>query len=385
MANLDVLVVGGGAMGLATAWRLARRGREVLVVEQDGIGGLAGASHGGRRNFNPHFPHEPHLGLLRPAFDAYRELEAESGRTLLPGTGIVSHGAGLPAELVVRRMRESGLAGRDLGIEVLGADEAERRWPGIRFDGTVLHTPEAGGIRADETLLALAESAVRRGAEIRLGVRAEIERVEDEGAEVVLESAGTGARQRVRARTLVVAAGAWTAAALGKHIGLPRLRVTEENPVHFPRYDAGLDWPSFNHWAGLEDPRYREDYWHPVLYGMLTPGEGVKAGWHAVGAETDPATREFLVDERVVDHLRRYAEDWLPGVDASRVEAVACTYTTAPDGLFILDRVGPVVVLAGFAGEGFKFAPLIGRIGADLAEGGPGPEAFSLSRPGLRT
>ncbi len=58
---------------------------------------------------------------------------------------------------------------------------------------------------------------------------------------------------------------------------------------------------------------------------------------------------------------------WLPGLDPATAEAISCTYTTTPDSVFVLDRQGPVVVAAGFSGQGFKFVPAIGRVLADLA------------------
>ena len=69
---------------------------------------------------------------------------------------------------------------------------------------------------------------------------------------------------------------------------------------------------------------------------------------------------------------------------------ISCTYTTTPDHDFVLDRRGPLVVAAGFSGHGFKFAPAIGRVLADLAEE-PADDpvrashpAFHLSRPALQ-
>jgi sarcosine oxidase len=44
-----------------------------------------------------------------------------------------------------------------------------------------------------------------------------------------------------------------------------------------------------------------------------------------------------------------------------------CLYTNTPDGEFVLDRVGPFVVGSPCSGHGFKFAPLIGKILADMA------------------
>ncbi|MEO8330512.1 MAG: pyridine nucleotide-disulfide oxidoreductase, partial [Candidatus Nanopelagicales bacterium] len=45
------------------------------------------------------------------------------------------------------------------------------------------------------------------------------------------------------------------------------------------------------------------------------------------------------------------------------------SWTDSPDGQFILDRVGDVVVGCGDSGQGFKFLPMLGEILADLAEG----------------
>ncbi|HEY0561071.1 MAG TPA: FAD-dependent oxidoreductase, partial [Frankiaceae bacterium] len=68
-----------------------------------------------------------------------------------------------------------------------------------------------------------------------------------------------------------------------------------------------------------------------------------------------------------------------PGLDADTPEPVSCTYTSTPTGEFVLDRVGPIVVAAGFSGHGFKSAPAVGRLLADLALGAPvAAEAFSL-------
>ena len=62
---------------------------------------------------------------------------------------------------------------------------------------------------------------------------------------------------------------------------------------------------------------------------------------------------------------------WLPGLDADSPEPVSCTYTSTPTGEFVLDRVGPMVVAAGFSGHGFKSATAVGRVLADLAVGLP--------------
>ena len=75
--------------------------------------------------------------------------------------------------------------------------------------------------------------------------------------------------------------------------------------------------------------------------------------------------------------MEAYAARRLPGVVPAVTSAETCLYSLTPDEDFILDRDGDVVVGAGFSGHGFKFAPLIGEVLADLATGGG-------SRPAVR-
>jgi sarcosine oxidase len=67
-------------------------------------------------------------------------------------------------------------------------------------------------------------------------------------------------------------------------------------------------------------------------------------------------------------------------VDAGAPAATTCLYTLTADEDFVVDRVGPITVLAGFSGHGFKFASVIGELAADLVDGRPGPEHFRLPR-----
>ena len=84
-ARVDVAIVGGGLTGLSIAWRLARDGRSVVVVERDTIG--AGASLAATGMLAPAAEHEPGSDPLLPlALESLRlwpgfrdALEAESG------------------------------------------------------------------------------------------------------------------------------------------------------------------------------------------------------------------------------------------------------------------------------------------------------------------
>lgn len=371
--RLDTIVLGGGAMGSATAWALAQRGRDVTVLERFEPGHHFGASHGATRNFSLGYANATYLDMLAEALPLWNEVEQQSGETLFAHTGIVCHGPDQSYAGIHEALRAAGFESAFLPLE-----EAHERWGGIRFDSQVLHLPQGGQLNADATLPALQRLASERGAVVRHGSRVlSIRVLGDEDVAVEVETAD--GVEVLHARTLVVTAGAWTSKLLEGIVGLPRLSVTQEQPAHFAVTDHDALWPGFNHRFTPGQPGY--EYWPSGIYGMLTPGEGVKAGWHAVGPLTDPDARSFTPEPGQLAALQRYAREWLPGVDADSLVDVSCTYTMTEDENFVLDRIGPIVVGAGFSGHGFKFVPVVGRILADLVTGeGAAPSLFAAGR-----
>lgn len=366
--DAEAVVIGAGVMGAATAWQLARRGVDVVLVERFSIGHRHGASHGASRNFNLSYEDERHLGWLREASVLWRELEAEIGEGVLTATGIVNHGPGRDFAQVAAAVSVGGF-----DTELLDPAEASSRWPGFRFAGQVLHTPQAGRLHADRAVAGFAAAAEARGARVVQQTAVVGGTVGDDAVEVRVRDQG-GGEGVIRARRAVVTSGAWTrdilsvlgASSQVAGFGLPPLRVTQEQPAFFAPLDGIEEWPGFNHAPSLDDPATA--WFRSGVYGMGSPGEGIKAGWHGVGPETHPDRRTYEPDPVLSALIRRYADEWLPGVDSSTMREITCTYTSTPDSAFFLERVGPVAVGAGFSGHGFKFAPVIGRILADLVE-----------------
>lgn len=373
VTRVDTIIVGGGAMGAATAWQLARRGRDVALLERWEPGHRNGASHGASRNFNVAYADPTYVRMLVEALPLWRELEAEIGTALLDLVGVVNHGRRSGFDDVHAALTAAGIP-----AEFLSVEEAGERWPGIRFDTRVLFNERAGQVNADATVRALHAAAAAAGADVRHRTRATRIDVVDDARVRVASVDDAGAAEVFEARTAVVTLGAWTTKLIGG-LRLPRLVVTQEQPAHFAVRDETIAWPGFNHHPGAAGDGY--DFWLSPVYGMLTPGEGVKAGWHGVGPVVDPDARDFAAVPEQLAALQRYAREWLPGVDAERATPISCTYTTTPDEHFVLDRIGPVVIGAGFSGHGFKFTPVVGRILADLADGsGPAPELFAADR-----
>ncbi|WP_405577742.1 FAD-dependent oxidoreductase [Streptomyces sp. NBC_01190] len=359
-----IVVVGGGVMGSAAAWHLAARGRQVTLYEQFPPGHDRGSSHGSSRIFRLAYPDPFYVALAVRALPQWRRLEERTGRRLLELTGAVDHG---PAEATEALRQALTAAGRP--VETLTPGQVAERWPGLRADTTVLFHPEAGRLHADDAVTAFQTAAREHGASVRHGIKVTRLTVRGERVEVVTEGAET-----VVADAAVVAAGGWAPGRLsGLVTGVPALRVTQEQPAHFPAANP-LDWPSFIHHAGAGLPP------GSGVYGLGSV-DGVKAGFHGIGPVVDPDHRDRTVDARALGELRAYAERWLPGVDHTAPAAVTCLYTTTPDHDFVIDRQGPLTVLAGFSGHGFKFAPAIGELAADLVDGVPGPARFALGPP----
>ncbi|MFC4942924.1 FAD-dependent oxidoreductase [Pseudonocardia sp. GCM10023141] len=358
---VDCVVIGGGVVGAAAAWQLARRGQDVVLVEQFDAGHTRGASHGSSRIYRQTYASTPYVELAGEALRLWRELETETGASVLQMTGGIDHGdQELVAELAL------SLARHGIDHRWLGSDEAMARWPGMVFDGPVLYQSDRSGrINADQAVAALTAAAVGRGADVRHRTRVSAVTVCGPDLVEVETSAGS-----VRARRAVVAVGAWTEALVGGLVELPPLRVTQEQPAHFPVLGAGpctplrhVGWPTFIHHAGPEQG------WPSGVYGLATEEGCVKVGFHGVGPLCHPDRRSFEPQPAQLRRLQDYVATFLPGLDHQRPEPISCTYTSTPDANFVLRSQGPVAVGAGFSGHGFKFAPALGRVLADLSAG----------------
>src|SRR5215210_4921626 len=88
-AEVEVVVVGAGVMGAATARALAQQGRDVLLVEQFRVGHTRGSSHGRSRIVRLAYPEVEFVELAKESFAGWRELERESGVELLELNGLL--------------------------------------------------------------------------------------------------------------------------------------------------------------------------------------------------------------------------------------------------------------------------------------------------------
>ena len=307
VTRVDTLVVGGGAMGSSAAWKLARRGRDVTLLERFEPGHLLGASHGASRNFNVAYAHPTYVAMLVEALPLWRELEAEAHTPLLDQVGVVNHGP------------RAAFDGVQAALTAAGIPASSCRWP-----------RRASGGRASASTPGCCSTAGGAGERGCHGAGAPVAAAAF-GADVRHRRArrASGRRRRARARgirhrrrhdgvfearTAVVTLGAWTSKLLGG-VRAPAAARRDAGAAGALRRARRRD-----HVARLQPlpgrGRRLVRYWRSPVYGMLTPGEGVKAGWHGVGPVVDPDLRDFAAEPEQFAALRRYAREWLPGVDA---------------------------------------------------------------------
>jgi sarcosine oxidase len=360
METFDAIVVGLGAHGSAATAELARRGLRVLGLERFGRGQTMGSSGGRTRMIRiAHYESPAYAPLVRASWERWRALEAETGTAILAPTPGLYAG---PAESAVVAGSLAAARAGAVGHSVLDAAAIRSRWPAFApSDDTVGVVDEGAGVlRADRAIEAHLVAAERLGAMLRLGVRAMDWRpAPGGGVEVETEDGAV-----VGADRLVLSAGPWTSWFV-PDLGLPL--VVERQPVVWLEPAVGATAEAL----GLgELPIWLWATPTATMYGFPWDDElGLKVAVHHGGAAVEPDELDRVVrpaDEAVV---RRFVAARMPALDGPVRSSTVCLYTNTPDDEFVIDRhpAAPGVAFASAcSGHGFKFAPVVGEILADL-------------------
>jgi monomeric sarcosine oxidase len=378
MPGYSHIVIGAGAIGSATAYRLAARGaRAVLVLEQFDLINTLGSS-GDQSRIIRHSYHRDEYTALTPAmFDAWTEVEEASGLPLYLRTGGLDLArAGTPGEAEVATYRGS-LERTGIDVEDLSADDIRRRYPQwVVDDDTVGLYQEAGGL-IDIRRAVSAHTALAMGLGVTFLPRTPVTGVTARASSVTVHSTAGD----FDADHLVIAAGSWTEALLpGLGIEIP-LTLSQEQVSYFasPRL-AEFTPEKFPIWM------YHGE---EMFYGLPVYGDaGVKIARDMRGRFITSDDRVFDGDEIEAEHLRGFLRRHLPGAVGPTLTSRTCVYDMAPDRDFILDVVPhlPHVAVFNGAGHAAKFSALIGDILADLmidGTTGHGIDAFRLTRPAI--
>ncbi|MDQ2915508.1 MAG: N-methyl-L-tryptophan oxidase [Chloroflexota bacterium] len=352
--SIDVIVAGLGAHGSSAAYRLAARGASVLGFDRFARGHTLGSSGGLSRIIRlSYYEHPDYVPLLRRAWTLWRDLERDSGETLLTETGGLY--AGDPNGELVAGALESARRHR-LDHEVLDAATLRERYPLFDWlDGWQgVFERQAGWLapeRCIETHLRLAEES---GATLRFDEPVEHWESTRDGVRVTTSTGTFDAKQ------LVIAAGAWESQ-LAPSLA-PELSV-ERNVLLWFEPTAERD-------AFARLPIYIVDDTDRIFYGFpYIDGQGVKVAGLHFGDKADPDTVDRIASPSDEERVRAWLRRRMPLANGERRDAKVCMYTNTSDANFVIDRLPDdpnVVVASACSGHGFKFSTVIGEILADL-------------------
>ena len=372
----DVVIVGGGIMGLSIAFQLAQRGAgRVLVLEKRVVG--AGSSGKSGAILRQHYSHATTVRMARESLGFYASFQETYGRDI----GFRRSGMIFLCHAEDRAALEANVAlQRGLGVEVetLEAPDLRELEPRAVFGDEVIGAlePEAGFVDPRRTLAALRELCAEHRVDVREGVRVTDVRVD--GGPVVRGVEVDGAA-RIDAPVVVNAAGPW-AARLCERLGVDvPLRAIRPEQAYFapPPGDPAERHVYGDLLTGL--------YWKPEAAGWTRVG---KMAYDGDADVPDPDDYDEGVSHAFIADCRRRLADRLPRYrDAISWGGCAALYTVTPDAHALIGPVPGVdglFVCSGFSGHGFKMGPAVGRGVAGLVTGtDPGPldpDFFAVDR-----
>lgn len=416
-ASADCVVIGGGIIGVMTAWALAKKGLRAVVLEKGRVAAEQSSRNWGWIRQQGRDPAE--IPIMVEANAMWRQLSAEIGPELgLKQTGVLyltDRPKGLAAyEDWMVHARAHGLDTRILTSAEVSemAPSASKSW--------VAGLWTASDMRAEpwQAVPALARAAVAAGVTI----------VEHCAARVIDTAAGRVSgvmteKGRIAAPSVVVAGGAWSSLFLRRHgVNIPQLSVRATAAATAPLPDV-FGSPAVDEtvaWRRRQDGGYTlaPGAFHDMFVGpdafrafrafipqlsaapfgtryRIAALKGYPDAWgtarHWSGEDVTPFEKmRILNPEPNAAQVAKIARDFaarFPSVGEVRIKAAwAGMIDTMPDIVPVLDRAPTIeglVIATGMCGHGFGIGPAFGRLAAALVTGdAPGHDIsrFRLSR-----
>lgn len=371
--QFDVIVAGGGAMGAAATWQLARHGLRVACFDRFAPPHALGSSHGATRIIREaYFEHPLYVPLVRRAYTLWDELAQEQAVAplyFLTGGAYV----GSATSALLRGVRAS-VQDHAIPHDVLDPDQLASRYPALRAQPGMQAIVEerAGFLNVAAAIRAMRARAVDAGAQLM--DNEQVERFEMSPHQVIARTP----RESYRADRLVVSVGAWIRELAPQLAGI--FTVQRQVTVWCAARGPGV--------APNEAP---VTIWElpsgETFYTIPDEGDGFKIGVHYGGVLTNVADIDRRVSAEEQHRARDLLARYIPPAAGEVRSASVCMYTNTPDLHFAIDWLPGsgerVLIVSPCSGHGFKFAPAIGEIAAAMITSGHQEfdvRPFSLSR-----
>jgi monomeric sarcosine oxidase len=374
MRAFDIAIIGAGVMGAAAAAEAAREGARVALLDQSVLPNPRAASVDHSKVFRFAYPDALYAKMAFDALKLWRSLEEETGERLLTRTGVLMIGRGQSSSET-----ETYETLRSLGLEVemMSGRETAARFPQFNADalGSSVYDPSGALLHAERAVRALIDLARRRGASV----------IEAERVIAIKQSANARVRiitepgNEFDCARACVASGPWTRDLLA--FLRDDLKTTRQEVVYFepqPLASRNFDAGRFPIFIELDSG----------FYGFPIHHAGaMKIANHHKGGRVSMDSYETQVGEEFILKCRSFFRELIPQLADARVrETRVCAYNNTPDDDFIIDwhpEIENALIVTGFSGHGFKFGPVVGRIGAELLLSGRTShdiDRFSLAR-----
>jgi glycine/D-amino acid oxidase-like deaminating enzyme len=386
-----VIVVGAGINGVTAAIELRKRGHHVVLIDPGPLPHpLAASTDISKVVRTAYGGDEDYTAMAERSIRRWRKWNQELGTMLYHEVGVMFVRR---QEMKPKDYEYESFAlqqKRRLKVARMNAPELWKRLPAwnpeLYRDGVL--EIEAGYAESGRVVAALIDRAKTIGVQLReanfvsldenggrvKGVVArnggEIEKSRGDSAQIVPPDPSTArGMTRIRSDLVIMATGAWTPYLLPFTKNF--FRATGQPVFHLKPSRPELFVPD-------RFPVFGADITTTGYYGFPINRDGVvKIANHGPGREMSPDSPERLVNAEEETQLRQFLASTFPSLaSAPIVYTHLCMYCDTHDGHFWIapdpEREG-LVVAAGDSGHGFKFAPVLGEIIADAAEGKDNP------------
>ncbi|KAK6185372.1 hypothetical protein SNE40_007622 [Patella caerulea] len=360
--HFEYIVVGCGGIGSAAVYWLAKRAKaDVLGIEQFELGHHNGGSQDHSRIIRLTYHDDRYTKIARETFQAWHEVEKESGVQLVYKSGGLNMSRRGEADLIMENYAKA-MDDQNIKYERLDSEALMKKFPQFEVDKDVisLYQPDAGLVDA-----ALANSVhlqLARGYGASILANAPVIRVcrNDNGQITVQTTKGT-----FTCRRLVVAAGAWINQVLGSvGVHIP-VTVTQEQVTY-------MGTPYIKEFTKDKFPIFvyhtpSHDFYQIPVHGNAATKIGADACGEVVTACTRTFTPDAALEKQSIDFMASIAPKFIGPV----VQTKTCLYTMTPDRHYVIDKCDHVgfsdIVFCCGAGHAYKFACLLGKILSEMA------------------
>jgi sarcosine oxidase / L-pipecolate oxidase len=394
----DIAVIGGGPIGLSSAYQCAKAGKSVMLLERFNFFNQSGSSNDMVRMFRTMYTQDFMANLAFESINAWQELESDSGQALIWMNGLLNFGdpnyqSGPEGNLLapIKNMERLGLPYR-----ILNAAQIMQQYPFEKLPSTFVgvFAPTNGCINVPLLLRSLYRLAQSYGAKLLAHAEVKDFNVSDDGVSVSFDN---GEMETLTASKCIIAPGAYINDIL-KCIGLQIDLNIWEMVYEYYATDPGPGGTLFpSMWFQFLDPTGGDPAKSNLFYGFPTvpwgpPNLARIAVDNAVNVISNPADRKMVPAANDLQITADFVARHCIGVDNRPNYAGTCLQTNVSDNMYVLDFLPPSVgkgyknVALFTAGWAMKLVPLIGKILAELVIDGATPNdisEFKITRKGI--